>query len=161
MRVVLHRRKVRGLDIGVYRKDLSQSGLPLVAGAFCFLITLNLITFVLGPQSVFGSLAASPLGALLAPFLFDSWGTVAGLGGTVLLFAPILFATTPSERRKLSLFFVASSVGMGVVATILWDVTYDNTGRFGSGSSGIAITALGVLFCLALFGLLRLLRADT
>ena len=98
---------------------------------------------------------------MLAPFVYDSWGTIGGLAGSVLLFGPILFATTPSERGRLSLFFVASSIGMGVLASVLWDVTYAIPGQVGSGSSGIAITALGVLFSLSLLGLFRLLRADT
>jgi hypothetical protein len=147
--------------VGGYVQELRRSGLLLVAAAFASLIAVNLVTLAVGPSEVLAELNASPLGAPLAPLVFDSWGTIGGLGGMVLLFAPVLFATPVSQRRELSLFFIASTIGVGELAGLLWDWTYDTSGRFGSGSSGIAVTGLGIIFALSAFGLLRLVRQDT
>ena len=62
---------------------------------------------------------------------------------------------------SLSIFFVTSSISIGVFAALLWDASYDNTGLYGSGSSSIAISAQGVVFALSFFGILRLARQDT
>jgi hypothetical protein len=141
--------------------ELYQSGLIWVIAAFASLIALNLITLALGRSQVLAVLNAHPAGALVSPFVFDSWGTIGGLGGIVLLFAPVLFGTPVSQRRALSFFFIAASIGIGELSIILWDAFYDTTGFFGSGSSAIAITGQGVIFALAIFGLLRLARQDT
>jgi hypothetical protein len=144
-----------------YPPELSESGLIWVIAAFLSLIVLNLITLAIGRSQVLDVLNAHPAGALLSPFVFDSWGTIGGLGGIVLLFAPTLFGTPVAQRRALSFFFIAASIGIGEFAVILWDAFYDTTGLFGSGSSAIAITGQGVIFALSIFGLLRLARQDT
>jgi len=149
------------LGIKRYLPELSKSGLSLVIVAFGALIVVNLFTFAVGRTAVLLTLNASPVGALLAPFVYDSWGTIGGLAGVVLLFAPVLFGTPVSQRRSLSVFFLAAGIGIGVFAALLWDAFYDKTGLYGSGSSSIAISAQGVIFALAIFGLLRLARQDT
>ncbi|MDA4112851.1 MAG: hypothetical protein OK474_02275 [Thaumarchaeota archaeon] len=141
--------------------ELSESGLIWVIVAFVSLIVLNLITLAMGRSQVLAVLNAHPAGALISPFVFDSWGTIGGLGGIVLLFAPVLFGTPVSQRRALSFFFIAASIGIGEFAVVLWDAFYDTTGLFGSGSSAIAITGQGVIFALSIFGLLRLAGQDT
>jgi len=149
------------LDVGRYLRELSSSGLAWVALAYVMLILVNVVTLAAGTQRVLAELNSSPVGALLSPFVFDSWGTIGGLAGVVLLFSPVLFGTPVSQRRSLSLFFVASGIGIGVSSALLWDAYYDTTGFFGSGSSSIAITAQGVIFALSGIGLLRLARQDT
>jgi hypothetical protein len=149
------------LGIRRYFPELSKSGLSWVIAAFLSLIAVNLVTFAIGRAAVLAALNSNPVGALLAPFVFDSWGTIGGLGGVVLLFSPVLFGTPVSQRRSLSVFFVTSSIVIGVFAALLWDAFYDNTGLYGSGSSSIAISAQGVIFALSFFGILRLARQDT
>jgi hypothetical protein len=149
------------LGIRRYFPELSKSGLSWVIVAFLALIVVNLATFAIGRTEVLDVLNSSPFGALLAPFVYDSWGTIGGLGGVVLLFSPVLFGTPVSQRRSLSVFFVTSSIAIGVFAALLWDAFYDNTGLYGSGSSSIAISAQGVIFALSLLGLVRLARQDT
>ena len=144
-----------------YPPELSESGLIWVIVAFLSLILVNLITLAIGRSEVLDFLNAHPAGALFSPFVFDSWGTIGGLGGIVLLFAPTLFGIPVSQRRALSFFFIAASIGIGEFAIILWDAFYDTTGLFGSGSSAMAITGQGVIFALSVFGLLRLARQDT
>ncbi len=149
------------LGIRRYLPELSKSGLSLVILAFLSLIVVNLVTFAIGRNAVLDALNSNPGGALLAPFVYDSWGTIGGLGGVVLLFSPVLFGTPVSQRRSLSVFFVTSSIAIGVFSALLWDAFYDNTGLYGSGSSSMAISAQGVIFALSFFGLLRLARQDT
>ncbi len=147
--------------IARYVAELTESGLIWVIAVFFCLIALNLATLGMGRSAVLATLNSNPAGALLAPFVFDSWGTIGGLGGVVLLFAPVLFGTPVSQRRPLSLFFATASVAIGVLAALLWDAFYDDTGLFGSGSSSIAIAAQGLIFALSILGLVRLARQDT
>ncbi|MDA4134659.1 MAG: hypothetical protein OK441_03715 [Thaumarchaeota archaeon] len=149
------------LGIRRYLPELSKSGLSWVIAAFLSLIVVNLATFGIGRTEILIALNSNPAGALLAPFVFDSWGTIGGLGGVVLLFSPVLFGTPVSQRRPLSVFFVTSSIVIGVFSALLWDAFYDSTGLYGSGSSSIAISAQGVIFALSFFGILRLARQDT
>ncbi len=153
--------RLRQLGAGRYFAELSPSGLKLVIMAFGTLIAINLVTLALGRSQVLTDLNEGPAGALLAPLVFDSWGTLAGLGGIVLLFSPVLFGTPVSQRRVLSVFFLTSSIVIGVLAALIWDAFYDNTGLYGSGASSIAITAQAVIFALAIVGLVRLARQDT
>jgi hypothetical protein len=132
-----------------------------VTVAFAFLICINLATLAAGPAAVLAALDANPAGAILAPFVFDSWGTIGGLAGTVLLFAPLLFGTPPPQRRALSLFFVTATICIGELAAALWDFWYSVNGAYASGASGFAIAALGVMFSLSILGLVRLGRQDT
>jgi len=144
-----------------YLPELSRSGLAWAIAAFLALMAINASTLAVGREAALAALNSEPAGALFAPFVFDSWGTIGGLGGVVLLFASVLFGTPVARRRELSLFFVVGSVAIGEVAIVLWDALYDDTGFYGSGSSAIAITAQGMVCALAAFGLLRLARQDT
>ena len=137
------------------------SGLIWVALAYAFLICVNLATLAVGPAAVLADLDANPAGALLAPLVFDSWGTIGALAGSVLLFAPLLFGTPPSQRRTVSLFFVTASICISELAAALWDFSYRVNGPYASGASGFAIAALGVMFSLSILGLVRLGRQDT
>ncbi len=149
------------MGIGRYAPELSGSGLGRVVAAFASLVALNLVTLALGPTGVLVRLNTNPAGALLSPFVFDSWGTIGGLAGVVLLFAPLLFGTPVSQRRALATFFLTASIVVGVSSAVLWDRFYDTTGLFGSGASAIAITSQGIIFALAIVGLLRLARQET
>ncbi|MGA2665852.1 MAG: hypothetical protein ABSF83_13010 [Nitrososphaerales archaeon] len=144
-----------------YLPELSRSGLAWVVAAFLALMAINAATLAVGRSAALDALNTNPVGALFAPFVFDSWGTIGGLGGVVLLFGSVLFGTPVARRRELSLFFIVGSIGIGEVAIVLWDAFFDDTGFYGSGSSAIAITAQGIVCALAAFGLLRLARQDT
>lgn len=144
-----------------YLAEFSPSGLTIVIAAYGTLMVVNLLTVALGRSEVLAELNKSPVGAVLAPLVFDSWGTLAGLGGVVLLFSPVLFGTPVAARRDLSMFFVAAGISIGILAALLYDAFYDNTGYYGSGASSIAITAQAVVFALAIVGIVRLARQDT
>ncbi|MGA2198654.1 MAG: hypothetical protein ABSG45_01820 [Nitrososphaerales archaeon] len=149
------------MGIGRYAPELLGSGLGRVVAAFASLVALNLATLALGTTGVIARLNTNPAGALLSPFVFDSWGTIGGLAGVVLLFAPLLFGTPVSQRRALATFFLTASIVIGVSSAVLWDRFYDTTGLFGSGASAIAVTSQGIIFALAIVGLLRLARQET
>lgn len=144
-----------------YLAEFSPSGLTIAIGAYGTLMVINLLTLALGRSEVLTELNRTPAGAVLAPLVFDSWGTLAGLGGVVLLFSPVLFGTPVAARRNLSVFFVAAGISIGILAALLWDAFYDNTPYYGSGGSSMAISAQAVVFALAIVGIVRLARQDT
>ncbi|MDG6926715.1 MAG: hypothetical protein JRN09_09215 [Nitrososphaerota archaeon] len=149
------------MDLRRYLPDISSSGLYWVIAGFSLISVLNVLTLVLGRDEVLAYFNSNPLGPVLAVVVFDTPWTVAGLLGLVVLFTPVLFGTPVSQRRSVSLFFLSSSVIVGVTAGVVWDRYFDNAGVVGAGSSGIAIAGQSVVFCLALFGLFRLQRQDT
>ena len=140
------------------RDYLSGSGLVWVALGFSILVALNLITLALGPAQVLANLATRPWGAFVSVFVFDSWGTAGGLVGVVVLFTPLLFGVPRAQRARLSAFFLAASVIVGVTANVLWTDLYNDTGFIGSGSSSIAFAAQAIIFTLSIFGLVSLVR---
>lgn len=80
-----------------YGSEFVGSDLARVTVAFAVLVLINLSTLAFGPSAALRALDESPAGALLAPFVFDSWGTVGGLAGSFLLFAPVLFGTPVAQ----------------------------------------------------------------
>lgn len=122
------------------------------------LVALNLITLFIGPERVLLELNLQWWGTLVSVIDFDSWGTVGGLLGIVVLFVPVVLGWESSRRKGLSLFFLGASVAVGVVASVAWNALYNHTGVIGAGSSSIAIAAQGMVFALALFGLGGLFR---
>ncbi len=151
----------RGLGSGRYALEFERSGLVWVTGVFSALVLVNLVTMAAGTQGVLSGLGSNPAGALLTPFVFDSWGTIGGLAGSVILFTPVLFGAPVSQRRSLSIFFATACVGVGELSAVLWDWSFGSSGFYASGASGFAIAALGILFGLSIQGLVRLGRQDT
>lgn len=149
------------MDLNRYVPDLRASGIFWVIASFAALSALNVATLPFGPDRVLSEINANPLGSILSVVVFDTPWTIGGLLGLVVLFAPVLFGTPVSQRRELSVFFTVASLVVGIVAGILWDRFYDETGVVGAGSSAVAIAGQGIIFALAFFGLLRLWRQDT
>ena len=149
------------VDLKRYLPDMRTSGMYWVAAGFGILSVLNALTLVPGPENVLSSVNGNPLAPVLAVIVFDTPWTIAGLIGLVVLFSPVLFGAPVGARRTVSLFFVAASFVVGITAGALWDAYYDELGVVGAGASGIAIAGQGVVFGLAILGLVRLWRQDT
>jgi len=128
----------------------------VVIVGFGFLVLLNLSTFFLGPNRVLESLGANSLGIVFAPFVFDSWGTISGLLGVTIFFAPLLLGTPHQQRRSLSLFFLFASVGIGMISALLWNYMFNTSGTIPYGSSSIDISAQSIIFALSIFALIGL-----
>jgi hypothetical protein len=130
-------------------------GLRRVATSFAIIAGLNLVTSLIGPQKLLAELAAYKWGMFTSIIVFDSWGTVGGLLGVVVLFIPLLAAARGDERKELSNFFVGGTVVCGYAAFVVWNV-FLGGGKLGYGASSIPIAAQSVLFCLSIFGLARM-----
>jgi hypothetical protein len=143
-------------DLAGYREELRRSGLYGVLAVFAGLIVLNILTFVIGPSQVLGALGNRTLGTFLSAFVFDTWGTVGGLVGVVVFFIPVLYGVQPGIRRRVSEVFLVSGVGIGYVVSAGWNLFYSQNQNPVAGSSAIAMAALGVVFVLSVFGLLRM-----
>ena len=127
-----------------------------VALVFSLLAAANVLTLALGPGSVLAGLANLYGGVVLAALVFDTWGTVGGLLGVVVLFARVLFGEKAEERRGASAFFVAASLLIGFGVSLGWNLFYNAPGVVGAGSSSVAIAAQGIVFSFSAFGLIRL-----
>lgn len=138
------------------RADLVESGLVWVIVGFAILIALNLLTLAIGPSGILQNLNSRSWGALVSVFVFDSWGTVGGLAGVVILFTPVLFGMPRPRRFSLSIFFLCASIGSGILANVLWSYFYNRGGLIGAGSSSIAISGQGIIFALSIFGSINL-----
>ena len=149
------------MDLKRYLPDLRSSGLTLAFTGFFTLSVVNALTLIPGPQRVVSFIGTGPLAPVLAIAVFDTPWTIAGLLGLVVLFSPVLFGTPVSGRRGMSLFFLAASFVVGIISGAIWDRFYDDLGVIGAGASGVAIAGQGVVFGLALLGLVRLWRQDT
>jgi hypothetical protein len=123
---------------------------------FVFLVVLNLSTFFLGTGQILETLRANSLGTIFAPFVFDSWGTIGGLLGVPILFAPILLGTKSEERKSLSLYFVSASVVIGVVSILIWNSIFNLDATFPFGASSIDIAAQAIIFTFSIFASLEL-----
>ncbi|MDA4111888.1 MAG: hypothetical protein OK439_05075 [Thaumarchaeota archaeon] len=132
---------------------LSDSGLLLVALGFTALVMSNLITLYMGQNIVLLALNSDYMGVLLSWTVFDSWGTVFGLLGVVILFAPVLFGMARSRRRSLSIFFVSASIISGVISTVVWNYFYNLEAMIPYGASSIAVSAQAIIFALSAIGL--------
>ncbi|MHB8568474.1 MAG: hypothetical protein ACYC7D_15715 [Nitrososphaerales archaeon] len=124
---------------------VSESGLALVIFAFSAIVGLNLLTLYFG--------LVSPLVSFVE---FDSWGTIAGLIGVVILFVPVLLGRE-SGRPAISLYFVCASIGIGVLAGLTWNEFYQSQAY---GSSSIAIASQAIVFTLSCTGLFRIARGS-
>lgn len=138
-----------------YCRELVGSGFVWVAASFAALAALNVLTYLYGPGQALAEIGTSRYGPLVSFAVFDSWGTVEGLLGTVALFVPLLAVAEGSERRAMSAFFVAASLGAGFAASLIWN-SFLGGGRLGYGASSIPFAAQSVLFGLSVFGLIRL-----
>jgi len=128
----------------------------VVIVGFVFLVAVNLSTFFLDPGLILESLSHNSLGVIFAPFVFDSWGTISGLLGVTIFFAPLLLGAAPQERRSLSLFFLFASVGIGIISALLWNYAFNPSGTIPYGSSSIDISAQAIIFTLSFFALVGL-----
>jgi len=138
------------------RRELVESGLVWVIAGFSILIAVNLITLAVGPGGILQTLNSRSWGVLVSVFVFDSWGTAAGLAGVVILFTPVLFGVPRPQRLRISIFFLSASVGSGIASIVLWSYFYNRGGLIGAGSSSIDIAGQGVIFALSIFGLANL-----
>ena len=108
-----------------------------------------MLTLVLGPSRVLVDYMQGnyPWGILLSFSVFDSWGSIIGLLGVIPLFAPILIGKKNSQKISVSIFFVAASLGLGIVASTVWDFFHESAGStVAYGGSAIAVVALSIIF---------------
>ena len=143
-------------EIARAKREIVESGLVWVIAGFGALIIVNLITLALGPDEILQTLNSHAWGVLVSVFVFDSWGTAAGLAGVVILFTPVLFGVPKASRLGLSVFFLIASIGCGIIAIVLWSHFYDSGGPIGAGSSAIDISGQGIILALSVFGLISL-----
>jgi hypothetical protein len=142
--------------LGNFRRLFYDSHLYVVAFGFSSLAIINLITLVAGPKKILLALNANPLGILLSSLVFDSWGTVFGLLGLILLFTPVLVGTRKSFRKSLAVFLLLDSIGTGVAAALIWNYYFKLSGQIPYGASSIAISGQAIIFTMAIFGLIQL-----
>jgi hypothetical protein len=142
-------------------KDLASefldSGLGWVVTVFSLMAALNVLTYLAGQQQILRFMEGPGWWSLASVAVFDSWGTVGGLLGVVALFVPFLMAVGRGERKRLSIFFVATSVGCGYAALLIWNL-FLGGGTLGYGASAIPIAAQSVLFGLSVVGVAQLVR---
>jgi len=138
---------------------LEKSTLTVIVG-FCFLALVNISTLLIGPDGIINFLTGHYLGIILAPFVFDSWGTISGLLGVVILFVPLLVGTPRKERQSLSTFFLFASVAIGLASTLIWNMDFNTSETIPYGSSSIDISAQAIIFTLSFFGLFRVFRQE-
>lgn len=136
-----------------------MSGALQVAGFFVLIAGLNVATYLVGPQQVLVELKNSAFGKFVSIIEFDSWGTIGGLLGVVALFTPVLAATRSEERKELAAFFMIGSAACGYAAFALWNIFLAD-GNLGYGTSTIPIAAQSILFCVSIFGLVRMAREE-
>jgi hypothetical protein len=132
--------------------------IPLLG--FLLVAVVNLATLFYGTERLLVSSGNHLLGAVAASFVFDSWGTLAGLVGAVILFAPILLGATSSHRRSIAAFFTIASVAIGIGSSLLWDLLFRNGNALSYGSSAIDIAAQSIIFTLAVYALIKSLIFD-
>ena len=130
------------------------TNLNIPLAGFLLLAALNATTFLVGPATVLAYFQGSTVGAVLANFVFDSPGTLAGLLGSILLFAPVLLGTPTNQRKSLSAYFLFASIGLGVASSLFWDIHFGN-GPPSYGASGIDISAQSIIFTLSIFGIIQ------
>ncbi len=143
-----------------YLNEIRKSGLSYVVSGYSILIVLNLITFALGPLRVYKVLDAQSWGILTSFAIFDSWPTVLGLAGTVVIFTIALIEMRKDERLRLSGFFVLATITSGPIAEILWNGYYNSSDLIPFGSSSVALSAEGVTLTVCIFGLMRIFRQE-
>jgi hypothetical protein len=139
---------------------LQNSSIYIVLAGFSVLASIDLMTVFLGPEKLIVALNSNPFGILLSSFVFDSWGTVLGLLGVILLFSPVLLGTLNSFRKYLAIFFVLDSLAAGIVSSIIWNDYFNPSGQIPYGASSIAISAQAIIFTMALIGLAQLWAKD-
>ena len=141
-------------------KILLSSRIYIVAVGFAALAILDLMTMFVGTDNVLVALNSSSFGILFSSFVFDSWGTLLGLLGVILLVSPILLGTPSSFRKYMAIFFVLDSVVIGIVSSFIWNSYYNPSGGIPYGASSIAISGQAIIFTLALIGLVQLSVRD-
>ena len=138
-----------------------DSSLSIVVIGFSTLAVVNLITLGVGPSRILFALNTSPIGIVFSSFVFDSWGTVFGLLGVILLFSPVLLGSRKSFRKSLAVFLVFDSVIDGVVSAIIWNYYFKLNGQIPYGASSIAISGQAIIFTVAIYGLTQLQSGGT
>ena len=134
---------------------LSKTSLDITVVGFFLIACLNFGTSVANPSSLLSFFGNSFWGAIPANFVFDSWGTLAGLLGSVILFTPVLLGTPPRRRRSLSEFFLMASVIIGVGSSLLWNSFFRVGAGISYGSSAIDIAAQSIIFTLSIYALIE------
>lgn len=132
-----------------YSRDSFRSGLTIVLVVFAGIVILNLLTLEMGASDVLTKYIQGnyPWGILLSFSVFDSWGSIIGLLGVILLFAPILVGKKDSQKIWVSAFFAGGSLGLGILASTIWDMLHESSGNsVAYGASAIAIVALSIIF---------------
>jgi hypothetical protein len=138
------------------RDFIARTSLDIVLAGFLILAILNLMTYFLGSGTLLASLENRNWGLAIAPFVFDSWGTIGGLLGVTILFAPILLGASSRKKKSLSLYFVLASIGIGVVSILIWDSVFNQGATFPFGASSIDIAAQAIIFTFSIFGMFEL-----
>jgi len=139
-----------------FGRMLLDPGFLIVILGFSFLAIVNLLTYALGALTILRALNSSPLGILFSPFIFDSWGTVFGLLGVILLFSPVLLGARKSLRKALAVFLLLNSVIVGIASTAIWSYYFNPGGQLPYGASSIAISAQAIIFTMSIAGMVQL-----
>jgi hypothetical protein len=133
---------------------LSTSRMNWVIIGFVLIAVVNFSTYFIGPSTLLVNLKGSVVGSLLANFVFDSWGTIIGILGILILFSTVLLGTPKNKRKSLCVFFLAASVAIGLTSSLFWNYTFGGGGRISFGSSAIDISGQSIIFTIAIYELI-------
>jgi hypothetical protein len=125
-----------------------------VLTGFLILAIVNALSSFFGASAILLATEGHWWGAVLVNFDFDSWGTFAGLLGSVVLFLPVLVGSVAGQRKLLSTYFLSMSITIGVGSSLLWNYFF-GSGAISYGSSAIDIAAQSIIFTLASSALIR------
>lgn len=134
---------------------LCDTHLDVTLAVFFSLAAVNLSTLFFGGDTLLSKSTSILWRATLSNFVFDSWGTLAGIFGSVVLFVPVLLGTPARHRKYLSVFFSGGSISIGVSSSVLWDHFFGSDRVISYGSSAIDFSAQSIIFTIAVFALIR------
>ena len=152
------------LEVGERWTEFKDTGIPIIIVVYCAVIAVSLATLPLGTLKIVYALSSISGGWLLSIFVFDSWGTVGGMLGIVVFYGIVVYGTNRTRRSEMSIFLLASTIAIGIVAGLLYDVFFDNAYYLGvklisDGSSTIPVAGEGAVTALSAVGLGHLLKA--
>lgn len=137
------------------RSFLYNSHLDVTLASFFTLAAVNLSTLFFGDNTLLSKSTGILWRATLSNFVFDSWGTLAGIFGSVVLFVPVLLGMPAKHRKSLSVFFSGGSISVGLGSSLLWDYFFSSDRVVSYGSSAIDFSAQSIIFTVAIFALIR------
>lgn len=144
-----------GVYFREFNKLISSTYIKVDLVGFTMLAALNLATSLLDANSLVSTFGNYFWGGVVANFVYDSVGTLAGLLGSVLLFAPVLLGAPYIKRKSISIYFLLGSVSVGIASSLIWNRFFANGGTISYGSSAIDIAAQSIIFTMAIWALVR------